>query len=323
MTLSLNLKMCGMLALCVGLSGCGGGGDGAAPAPSPAPAPAPAPAPVVLDPLTSVPSPTYGDTRVEAFSRINEIRRQVGLGLLAQNAKLDVAAQGHTEYLALNPMLSHFQTEGLPGFTGKTAIDRAIAAGYAAGEGGQATIGEALSTEDLGANLINSIDEFLDAPYHRISFLNHASIDIGIGLKPVPRSSVAAFVIDFGYHRGRMQGAPKTPFVVWPQPNTVISRLDTYPYEVPAPPGRGYAPSIHVDPSRVLKVKSFEMRDASGVVVPAAVLTQASDPNMWNKPYAAILSPVPVLTAATSYTVRFDGSSNDEPLTFEWSFRTP
>ncbi len=323
--MTMNLKICSVLALCVGLAGCGGGGDSAGPtsSPTPAPAPAPAPAAVVLDPLTSVPAPTYGDARDQAFNRVNEIRRQVGLGLLAQNDRLDLAAQRHADYLAYNYVeLSHLQIEGLPGFTGVHAINRATSAGYAAGLSSAPTVDETIIPELPNADLGRTIDYFMAMPYHRIPYLNHANIDIGMGRRLIPGSRADIYVTDFGYHAGRRQGSPATPFVVWPQPNSTIDRLDT-PFEIPPPPGRGFAPSIHVDPSRVLKVESFEMRGAGGVLVPATILSTATDPVLLGRPYAVLLSPTSALTAATRYSVRFAGTSNGQPLNYEWSFNTP
>ena len=49
---------------------------------------------------------------------INYRRSQVGMSVLTQNSKIDIAAQGHSDYQRVNNTVTHVQTPGKQGFTG-------------------------------------------------------------------------------------------------------------------------------------------------------------------------------------------------------------
>ncbi|MES2887061.1 MAG: CAP domain-containing protein [Pseudomonadota bacterium] len=300
---------------CIFISGCGGGGDDSSPSnASPAPT---TNAPTVFLPTVSVSPATYSDQDLlQAFARVNEIRKQTGLGLIAQNNQLDLAAQRHTNYLVAKQGLDHFERADLPYFSGVTWTDRANAAGYTGG-----IIDEvALIRPVLGAQAVN---DFMSTAYHRIPFLNHANFDIGMGAKPSESITIAGkyFVLNFGYSAYRRQGAPNTPYVVWPIPGAVTDRVEQEP-ESPSPRGAGYAVSIHVDPGKSLMVQSFELRE-NGNVVPSYSLNSRNDPNLAGTGYVAILSPILKLKNATIYTANFKGLLDNQPLVAEWSFSTP
>jgi uncharacterized protein YkwD len=110
-------------------SGCGGGGEDDAP-PSAAPA-------------ISVSNASYapGSPQRLAYDQLNAARQRCGFGLLAQSARLDLAAAAHGNYMSLNSEFGHGEVPGKPGFTGATPLDRALAAGYA-----PRAVGEDLST---------------------------------------------------------------------------------------------------------------------------------------------------------------------------------
>ena len=84
--------------------------------------------------VTSVATSTYTDEKLVAFNQLNSDRAQCGFGKLQQNAKLDVAAQGHADWLAANPfkVTGHVQdpSTGKGVVTGVFGDDRRINAGY-------------------------------------------------------------------------------------------------------------------------------------------------------------------------------------------------
>ena len=106
------LARAGAVAAVVGaLGACGGGGV----APGP---PAPSPATPIAAQL-AVPRPVgYDADRLAAFDRLNEIRLSAGLGMLAQNAAMDRAAQAHADWIIANDSFTHEEVLGSPGFTG-------------------------------------------------------------------------------------------------------------------------------------------------------------------------------------------------------------
>jgi len=84
--------------------------------------------------VTSVATSTYTDEKLIAFNQLNDDRAQCGFGKLQQNAKLDLAAQGHADWLAQNPNYGnrHVQdpSTGKGVVTGMQPDDRLINAGY-------------------------------------------------------------------------------------------------------------------------------------------------------------------------------------------------
>jgi hypothetical protein len=84
--------------------------------------------------VTSVATSTYTDEKMVAFDQLNSDRAQCGFGKLQQNAKLDLAAQGHAEWLAANPFVAttHVQdpSTGKGVVTGVFGDDQRINAGY-------------------------------------------------------------------------------------------------------------------------------------------------------------------------------------------------
>ena len=111
----------------------------AAPAAVPAPAaprrPSPTPPAPIAAQLT-VPTPVgYDADRLAAFNRLNEIRLSAGLGMVAQNAAMDQAAQAHAEWMIANDSFTHEESAGTPGFTGGIGRGSGRGVGVCAAEG--------------------------------------------------------------------------------------------------------------------------------------------------------------------------------------------
>ena len=333
-----------LLFAALALSACGGGSSDPtpaplAPAPSPAlppPAPSPAPAPppagtsyLTRMPVTAVSAPTYTAAfNLAAFNRLNSLRQSVGLGLLAQNDKLDVAAAAHANYMKLNGIGDgHLESAGRPGYTGFSSSDRFTAAGYA---------GSFRGFEDIGVSGDGAaeVDQLIAAVYHRIPFLSYKLKDIGIGFQQTssdadPRFNTFVSVFDMAY-TGAGQGAPAVTSVVWPADNSTTTSV-SMPNELPRPgvPGAsgvfGYPVSISVDEDRTLTPLTFTLTDSSGAAVVTNLISYNTDPNLVTFNAKAFVAVVPKdpLKAATIYTVQFVGSLDGQPYSKTWSFRTP
>lgn len=190
------------------------------------------------------------------------------------------------------------------------------------------------STEIIGFDALENgtktIDGFLATAYHRIPILDHHWTDAGIGWDVAfPGSYIRPFVIDFAYGSAGRQGAPNTPYVLWPQPNTRTTSV-RMPLEVPTPSptqadGYGYPVSIQVDPNKRLRSTRFVLKEMGITPVDAYLLTYDTDINLVNfgTPYFAALAPKAPLKPATRYDVEFDGTVDGQPLTVNWSFSTP
>ncbi|WP_431273257.1 CAP domain-containing protein [Variovorax ureilyticus] len=327
------------------LTACGGGGGGGAaivvgtsavpaPAPSPAPSPAPAPAPSA-DPtggdstlVSSVPAPTYAPASEElaAFNFLNSERQRCGFGLLAQNAMLDVASNGHANYLMVNNATGHFQDNTKPAFTGTGPGDRATAAGYA----WSVILDDLADTTGGGANVLTgrgvlAVRSLLSAPYHTISLV---SPQLDIGLRILSSDTVGT-TGTFGpraishFALGMAQGAYSQ------KPNS--ASVQTYPCEgttgtayqltneSPNPiPGRDLTVSpvgqpiiVAVRPGQMVNITSATMvkkSDGSAVALRPA-LDFLNDPNHLVNATQAVIIPDAPLQPDTQYTVTIEGTN--------------
>lgn len=182
------------------LAACGGGGGGSTSAPAPSAPPTgnvpSTPTVTPADIQTSVAPLTYSAASDEfAFvTAFNQLRQQVGLGLLAQNALLDKSAQNHLQYVVTNwdvnggtvnmatndPItgrsMFHIEQADKPGFTGVQESDRARVAGYNGiyvGEEGSFGGGKG------GKVAFDSLSRTI---YHRAGLMAEAVRDVGIAV---------------------------------------------------------------------------------------------------------------------------------------------
>src|SRR5947199_151007 len=73
---------------------------------------------------------TLHEVNMITLNRI--LRAAAGVGLVAQHAYVDAAAQAHSNYLAANDLTGHYEISTNTGWTGDTPADRIQAAGYGA-----------------------------------------------------------------------------------------------------------------------------------------------------------------------------------------------
>jgi len=124
----------------------------------------------------------------DARSHLNSIREAIGLNTLLHNDLLSEAAQAHADYLVANEVSSHYETEGMPKFTGVKPVDRALYANYAS-----SYVSENLSTHTYTAQ--ESIDGLFSAIYHRFGFLALDIDEVGVGVtQDKEKTSNSAFV---------------------------------------------------------------------------------------------------------------------------------
>ena len=130
--------------------------------------------------------------KADARSHLNNIREAMGLNTLLQNDLLADAAQSHADYLVANEVSSHYETEGMPKFTGVKPVDRALYANYAS-----SYVSENLSTHTYSAQ--ESIDGLFSAIYHRFGFLALDIDEVGVGAtQDKAKTSNSAFVYVMG-----------------------------------------------------------------------------------------------------------------------------
>ena len=140
-------------------------------------------------------------------------------------------------YQTTNYVLSHGETQGLPGFTGVSPAERLIAAGYSTANPFPY---ETITSRPLltGAG---HIDELVSAPYHRLGVLPYSVMDIGIGRAVSSRdSNFVPVTVAVAHRPNTAQGAPNTPFAVWPYEGAGgIARTMTPEVPDPIPENQG------------------------------------------------------------------------------------
>jgi uncharacterized protein YkwD len=267
------------LAVLASLAACGGNS-------SPPPAPPPAPSPQPIPAQMTVPNPVgYDADHLNAFNRLNEIRLSAGLGMLAQDTRLDAAAQAHADWEIANQAYTHEEVAGTSGFTGVTWVDRDQEQGYAVNGGGEVI--------SAGADSVADIDALVNVIYHRFGLFQFDPVDVGIGFAGSGDwTQPWRLVVDFSSpgdppsrSLGQLSQDQMDGMVIWPldgstnvpvfmggeEPNPVPD-LDVWDLGTPA--------SLTVSRDCALTGTSIVMTNtASGLSVPIVMLTHDNDPN--------------------------------------------
>lgn len=312
------------LFIAVGLSGCGGGGGGSA---------------GNLNAAAAV-ATQQNVTADAGLARFNQRRAELNLAAVTRNPQLDIAAQGHSDYQAINGVISHYQVPGAPGFTGECMYDvsasaqcapskvsRLEAAGYQFSQNSYA-FGEVISrtgSQDGAA----AAEALIAAIYHRFVIFEPLFRQAGAGAASAsggPTYFTTKFTAD-----GLTGGLGAGQAVVYPvDGQTNVQRNFFSDQEVPDPvPSRnevGYPISLHADivtagVSTVVSVTSFTVRQqGSASTLPVQQLWRAVDANT-PRSVAAIV-PLDVLAPNTTYEVNFIGTIAGIAHTRSWSFTT-
>ena len=124
--------------------------------------------------IAALPAPAEDQKQVLEY--VNQYRKFMGLQELQLNDSLNAAALAHANYMAMNKQITHEQFANAKGFTGIKPWDRVGAFGY-----GGSLVGENLSSGNKDYR--ESIDGLVDAPYHRLTWMNPFFTDLGYGMK--------------------------------------------------------------------------------------------------------------------------------------------
>lgn len=324
------------------LAGCGGGGSSSSTAPGNN---TPTTPPVVTPPVTpptsdlqdTVPAPTYlaGSQELAFFSAMNDFRSKLGLGLLAQNTKLDTADQNHIKYLLSNTDLDlsatdpktgrpffHIEDPSRSNFTGITELDRANFVQY-----GGAYVGE-FGGYGFGKGASVALADLIATVYHRNGLMLQGPRDVGIA---VGADSNQTFVVTYGYTKtqqanasnyfgsypaDKQQGVPLMMRTELPNPLADVALADygtktSFPINVVS------------QANTTLTVNSFTVTEAGqGTAFDTRLLTKDTDPNKYLGANTAFLVGKVPFKANTTYNVRFDGLINGTVVNKTWSFTT-
>lgn len=273
------------------------------------------------------------------FTTLNNVRQSLGLSPLAQSEALDIAAQKHADYLALNfdpgtmsgvdpltgLLYAHSEDLGMPGYYEATPQSRDTLAGYhfAAGEVAATTL---QATADNGAEGVRSL---LNTVYHRADILSDAPRYIGIGANATPNAyeSFGWAVADLGLVANSPVLPPGTAFVYPADGDTRAAPYFLNGSEIPLPLPElgsnaqlGGPISLQVPANDRLTVSSFTLTDEQGNDVSAMLRDSSTDPSGYLPFNIAFLVPTSPLIPGTVYTATFSGSDGSIPVDKTWSF---
>jgi hypothetical protein len=262
------------------------------------------------------------DIAADGRNWLNYRRAQAGLPTLTENAIIDVAALGHSEYQRVNNVVSHEQTPGKQGYTGASLLERLTAAGYTFANADHA-FGEVISATS-NQNGAFMAEELITAIYHRFVIFEPVFKEVGTGAASTS-SGYRYFTADFAANNGFGPGVAAGTVAVWPYSGqTQVPRNFFSDFEAPDPvPGLnevGYPISVHANITAVLKVQSFTIRPRGGANLQVRQLTKDVDPE--TPVSAAALVPLAPLAAGATYDVSFTGTVNNVAVSRTWAFTT-
>jgi uncharacterized protein YkwD len=270
---------------------------------------------------TGVAAPTQtGNIAVDGRNWINYRRGQIGVPQVAQNAQINNAALGHSEYLRVNNIMSHDQVAGRQGFTGADLGARLNAAGYTLNPDRGYAYGEVISGSSRGSGFYMA-EELITAIYHRFVIFEPMFREIGTGAATAS-SGYRYFTADFASRDGYGPGIARGALVTWPfdgQTQVVPNFFSNteQPDPVPNADEVGYPISVHTNLDANVEVTSFTVRPRGGSDLAILRVLPLSN----NKPAASIV-PLQPLRAATVYDVSFAGTVSGAAVTRTWSFTT-
>lgn len=329
------------------LSACGGGGGGSATSVAPPGGTPPVVTPPVVTPpvvspppsdiQTSVPAPSYlaGSQELAFFTIFNDFRSKLGLGLLAQNTKLDAANQNHVKYLmsnadvdfsAVDPKTGrpyfHLEDASRPNYTGTTELDRANFAQYSG-----VYVGE-FGGYGKGQGAAIAITDLIATVYHRAGLMFQFPREIGIAVANDRNQTIVATVAFsssqqfnasnfFGtYPADKQTNVPRTAYIETPNPFPEVAYADfgtktSFPINVVAAN------------NAKLAVTTFTVTEAGQAAAhDVRLLTKDSDPNKLLAGNTAYLVGKSPFKPNTTYNVSFSGFVDGSAVTKEWSFTT-
>lgn len=334
MRFKINFRLA-LLLFVATLAGCGGGGGSGA------------------DRITGM-AVLQSATATDGLNRFNEWRAYLGLPRLERDARLDYAAQTHSDVQASNDVITH---GGLPGHAPgwETLAGRITGAGFSLA--GRHVIGEVIS-RTASTSGSAAADALIAAIYHRFVIFEPMFSYAGVGAA-TSGTARTYFTTNFA-GLGLASGIGRGNAVVYPRDGqTNVQRNFFSDQEVPDPvctknahgqctdPGLnevGYPISIHADIAylppgasqarvQVLSVASFTVTErGASAPLPVERLWSAVDPATTARAAAAIV-PLAVLRASTVYDVAFSGTLYEEEpssgnlvnpvaVSRSWSFTT-
>lgn len=283
--------------------------------------------------VSSVPPPTYpeGSELREIYNWLNAERSRCGMGLLRQDERVDLAADDHSKYMAVNidngnlTGIVHEQDPTFPGFTGVSGTARVQFRGY------PGTAGDLVAYSDAASSGIKSL--FGYATYH--SLIAQA----GFGLRDVGLGTARSIKTNWALSVLNMASPTVSPEPSETTPQLAGDAVATYPCggevllwrnhiaETPSPfpntdmTTKGPPITVFVRVPQRLLIRDFLLSTESGVSLPGTLLTSAERPGLIATFQAAFIPDAP-LPADTTFNVYIRGTNEGQRFEKRFSFST-
>ena len=258
--------------------------------------------------IVAVPLATAADaSATDMLYLTNQFRYAIGSPTVPSDPRLTQAAQNHANYNSANGVLGHFETAGLPYYTGYGPRDRLIARGWTT---------SFVSEVATGGSELGGVRQLWDAPYHRLGMMHPNATTIGWGHSELNgrQNNVGDIVYNFGFRPvdfvrspAHMQTNIPTSWSGRESPSPVPSGTSG-PY--------GYPIMVVYSAGRSVQFRAAELVAPGGARLPFYLA-----PQQFEYDYQVIIPQRP-LAANTTYHVRFDITVAGEWLTNQWDFST-
>ncbi len=308
--------------------------------------------------VASAPTPTYaaGSDQLSAYTELETARQAAGAGALIQSTQIDTAASAHATYLGDNYAqhgISHTEDPSLPGYYAASLTDRLNTAGVQYALAGEGVAGVNSSTLATGGDCVSQL---LNSVYHLAGLLSPMT-HVGIGTDATTSAGLPLqlCVVD-------MATASDDSVGQLPASGAIVA----YPYagqsNVPAswqPGGETPRVPVAIVPNQIAgtpiaisicnadysnlsdagtlvpTLTAFTLKDASGNLVPVAIITHAAIQAGANVSLTAdttgdigrgmaVMVPLAALNVNATYTVTVAATlkAGGSVLTKTWSFST-
>jgi len=246
--------------------------------------------------------------QADMLQTLNDHRSAVGAPTIAADARVNAAAQNHANYSSANGSMGHYETAGLPYYTGYSAHDRLIAAGWSTSFVSEVATG--------GSSGTAGVNQLWDAPYHRLGMMHPNSVSTGWGYSVLGSrgSTVGDFVYDFSQRPVSYVRSPAAGQSGIPTSWSGQESPNPLPAGVSGPVG--YPLMVVYSAGQNVTMRAAEVVAPDGSRLPIYYAQQ-----QFEYDYQVIIPQRP-LTAGTTYHVRFDINVNGQMVTNEWDFTT-
>jgi uncharacterized protein YkwD len=246
--------------------------------------------------------------QADMLQTLNTYRFAVGSPTIGADARVNAAAQSHANYSSANSYMGHFETSGLPYYTGYSARDRLIAQGWSTSFVSEVATG--------GSSGVAGVNQLWDAPYHRLGMMHPNSVSTGWGFSTVGSrgSTVGDLVYDFGQRPVNFVRSPAAGQTNIPTSWSGQESPNPLPAGVSGPVG--YPIMVVYSAGQNVTMRAAEIVAPGGARLPIYYA-----PQQFEYDYQVIIPQRP-LAAGTTYHVRFDINVNSVMTTNEWDFTT-